>query len=84
MKDRRLLLVGRADPTGEGAYNDELGLVRAKAIREILIGAGVDAARIDIASLGERGARGDTEDQASGYDRRVDVIVLDGPHVPRR
>lgn len=82
MTDRRILLVGRADPSGANAYNDELGLKRAEAIRKILVDNGIAPQRIDLASRGETGAKGDTAEQSSGYDRRVDIVVRGGVHAP--
>jgi peptidoglycan-associated lipoprotein len=82
MRERSIQLVGRADPRGSDAYNEELGGRRAQAIRKILIENGIAEARIEIASEGERGAKGDTAEYASGFDRRVDLIVRGGVHVP--
>jgi outer membrane protein OmpA-like peptidoglycan-associated protein len=84
MQDRTLLLVGRADPAGSNAYNDELGMKRAEAIKQILIDNGIRADRIEVISEGKRGALGDTPDYSRGYDRRVDVIVKGGTHLPDR
>ncbi len=82
MRDRTLLLVGRADPAGTDAYNDELGMKRANAIKQILIENGIAESRITVATEGERAARGDTADQSAGYDRRVDIVVKGGVHAP--
>jgi outer membrane protein OmpA-like peptidoglycan-associated protein len=84
MRSRKLLLVGRADPSGADTYNDKLGLERANAIKQILIDAGISADRIDVASVGEKGAFGDTSEYSSGFDRRVDILVLGGAHAPAR
>lgn len=82
MRERTLLLVGRADPRGSDGYNEQLGSKRADAIKKILVENGIAASRIEIATEGERGAHGDTADTSSGHDRRVDVIVKGGTHAP--
>ena len=41
MRSRGVLLVGRADPRGSTAYNDDLGQRRADQIRVFLVGAGL-------------------------------------------
>lgn len=82
MKERTLELVGRADPEGSEGHNEELGMKRAEAIKQILIENGLDAGRISVASAGEKDAKGDTADQSSGHDRRVDIVVKGGAHSP--
>jgi outer membrane protein OmpA-like peptidoglycan-associated protein len=84
MKDRKLLLVGRADPAGTADYNDELGMKRALAIKQILMDAGIAEGRLEIATEGKRGALGDDPAYARGYDRRVDVVVKGGTHLPEK
>lgn len=82
MRQRTLRLVGRADPRGSDGYNAKLGLKRAEAIRQLLIENGIADGRIQIVSEGERGAKGDSEETAAGYDRRVDVVIEGGTHLP--
>jgi outer membrane protein OmpA-like peptidoglycan-associated protein len=82
MRDRSVRLVGRADPAGTDAYNEQLGMKRANAIRQILIDNGIGESRIEVVTEGARDAKGDTPDQSSGYDRRVDVVIEGGRHVP--
>jgi len=79
---RKVLLVGRADPRGGSSYNQELGADRAERIKQLLVADGLAAERIAIASKGESGAKGDQPDFSYGYDRRVDVIVQGGVHTP--
>jgi OOP family OmpA-OmpF porin len=81
-----LSIVGRADSRGRSAYNADLGLRRAEAVKELLVGAGVSESRIAISSLGAGGAVGGDRDQdaySHGYDRRVDVVLLGVVHAPR-
>jgi peptidoglycan-associated lipoprotein len=94
MENRRVLLVGRADPRGSDAYNMALGERRAKSIMDVLVASGLSADRIAIATDGKRGAKGErpvtVEGQVDptmphftyGYDRRVDIIVTGGAHHP--
>jgi outer membrane protein OmpA-like peptidoglycan-associated protein len=85
MRERKLVLVGRADPRGTDAYNARLGMKRAETIKQILIENGIAADRIDIVSEGESAAVGGAGNDATysyGYDRRVDVIVRGGAHAP--
>lgn len=82
MKDKKVLLIGRADAQGADTYNKDLGAKRAAHIRELLIKGGLDASRIEVDTEGETGAVGHTPDYSPGYDRRVDVIVKGGAHAP--
>ena len=94
LENRRVLLVGRADPRGSDAYNMALGERRAQGIKDFLVSSGLAASRIDITTDGKRGAKGEqpvvVEGQVDptmptfdyGYDRRVDVIVTGGAHHP--
>lgn len=50
---QRIVLDGHADSTGDAAYNVNLSLRRALAVRERLISLGVDGDRIVVASFGE-------------------------------
>jgi peptidoglycan-associated lipoprotein len=82
MRERTITLVGRADPQGSDAYNEQLGMKRALAIKAHLIENGIVEGRIQVLSEGERAATGDTPDYSAGHDRRVDVIVRGGTHGP--
>jgi outer membrane protein OmpA-like peptidoglycan-associated protein len=55
-KGRELRLVGRTDPLGPDAYNQQLGKSRAAAVSEYLRDQGVRAPRVEIESKGEQGA----------------------------
>jgi outer membrane protein OmpA-like peptidoglycan-associated protein len=83
-KNHDVLLVGRADARGASEYNQALGQRRAERVKQILVDAGVDAARIHTASSGESAAVGDERRYSHGYDRRVDVGLLGMTHAPRR
>jgi OOP family OmpA-OmpF porin len=83
MLDKKVALVGRADPRGSDDYNIQLGLRRAQAIRDFLIQSGLAPDRIvALDSKGKREAKGYSPDYSFGYDRRVDVGVEGDVHVP--
>ena len=52
-KSSKLLVEGNCDEFGTDEYNHALGLKRAKAVKSLLISAGVDASKIDTVSYGE-------------------------------
>jgi outer membrane protein OmpA-like peptidoglycan-associated protein len=68
---KRIELTGRADPRGSEEYNEKLGLHRAERVKRYLVANGVDASRIDTASLGKTDAKPAPEDWAK--DRRVQI-----------
>jgi len=49
----KLLVEGNCDEFGTDEYNHALGLKRAKAVKTLLISAGIDASKIDTVSYGE-------------------------------
>ncbi len=49
----RIRIVGHADDRGSDEYNLALGMRRATAAKEYLVRLGVEAGRIEVASLGE-------------------------------
>ena len=72
--DQSLLLVGHCDPRGDSAYNTALGMRRARAVREFLVEAGVDAGRLFAESEGEnRTVSGSPGEYWK--DRRVEFLV---------
>ena len=79
LKNDDLVLVGRADPRGTVAYNDALGMRRAKAIATYFEQAGVDTKRIETTSRGERDAVG-TDEASWATDRRTDMLRIEMAH----
>lgn len=65
------LVVGYADTRGNPTLNRALGLRRARAIRKVLIGHGVDARKILVA------VPRDQEGSASLIRQRADIYVYD-------
>lgn len=72
LKDRKLILVGHADPRGEFEYNMVLGGQRADSVKQYVLDKGLDSQRVSTSSRGEMEARG-TDESSWAADRRVDV-----------
>jgi len=72
-------ITGHTDNVGEDAANLSLGLSRAEAIRAILVGNGVDVARISIDSKGEAqpATTNETED-GRHRNRRTVLRIVNG------
>lgn len=75
-KERSIEIVGHADINGSSARNMKLSLARAERIRDILEAHGVDPARMQVRSVGERAALGYLSRYSNGFDRRVDVTLV--------
>ena len=73
--DDRVVVEGRADSSGPAGHNAELASQRADAVRNHLIGRGVDPDRIVVAVYGENGARRRPE----AHDRRAVVYTTKAP-----
>lgn len=67
-----VVLVGHTDSVGTEAYNEKLGLSRAKQVAGYLIDKGVDKKKIKFSSRGKSGAK----DEPYPEDRRVDINLL--------
>jgi outer membrane protein OmpA-like peptidoglycan-associated protein len=71
-----VVVTGHTDTMGAARANHALGLKRAAAVRNLLIKAGLDAARIEVTSLGETDPLVPTKDEtAEPRNRRVDITV---------
>lgn len=77
LKTRRvpeITVIGHTDRVGTVAANDALSLKRAQAVRQILVEAGIDSARMEIAGRGEREPLVATPDEvAEPRNRRVEL-----------
>jgi outer membrane protein OmpA-like peptidoglycan-associated protein len=70
------MVVGHTDTVGTPASNYELGLRRATIVRDLLIGAGLDASTIEATSHGEGNLLVPTpDDTAEPRNRRVEIVV---------
>lgn len=76
----RIAITGHADERGSIEYNLALGMRRAQAAKDFLVNYGIDANRMEIASLGEQQPldQGQTED-AFARNRRDEFTVTSGP-----
>jgi outer membrane protein OmpA-like peptidoglycan-associated protein len=71
-----VVVTGHTDTTGTHQANFALGQKRASAVRNLLIAAGLDAAEIEVSSLGETDLLVRTaDDTAEPRNRRVDISV---------
>jgi len=74
----RLRITGHTDSTGNAAYNEELSMNRANAIKQALADRGIDAARLQTLGMGEKQpvASNDTQ-EGQALNRRVELVRLD-------
>lgn len=71
-----ILVIGHSDSVGGLSYNDKLSLARAERVREMMIGMGIPADRIQAAGRGKRELLVPTEDNVSeARNRRVEINV---------
>lgn len=71
-----VVVTGHTDTMGTSRANYELGLKRASAVRTLLVAGGLDAAQIEVSSLGETDLLVRTSDNAAEpRNRRVDIAV---------
>jgi len=71
-----IAVVGHSDRFGDETYNNRLALRRARAIRDAIVNAGIDAASIDVTSHGENDPLVPTADNVrEPRNRRVEVFV---------
>jgi outer membrane protein OmpA-like peptidoglycan-associated protein len=71
-----IVVIGHTDTVGGLAYNDKLSLARAERMREMLVGMGIPADRIQAAGRGKRELLVPTEDNVSeARNRRVEINV---------
>ena len=78
LDDATLTVIGRTDARGSAPYDDQLGLYRANAVRDYLLGLGVAGAKLAAESRGAQDAQG--RDEATwALDRNVEVRITGGP-----
>lgn len=74
LQERRVQLVGHADPRGSAEYNFALGKHRADSVKTALVSLGMPAAKLATESRGKLDAMG--RDEASwAKDRRVEASL---------
>jgi outer membrane protein OmpA-like peptidoglycan-associated protein len=71
-----LAVTGHTDRAGSQAYNQALGLQRARAVQRELEAMGIEGSRISIRSQGEDQTLVDTVDgQREAQNRRVEIVI---------
>ena len=71
-----IVVIGHTDTVGSLPFNDKLSLARAERLREMLVGLGLPAERIEAAGRGKRELLVPTEDNISEpRNRRVEINV---------
>ena len=75
----RIQITGHTDERGSSEYNLALGLRRAAELKAYLVANGIDAARIDISSMGEeRPAAQGSSEAAWALNRRAEFVQVTG------
>jgi len=71
-----IVVIGHTDTVGSLSFNDKLSLQRAERLREMLVGLGIPADRIQAAGRGKRELMVPTEENVSeARNRRVEISV---------
>ena len=71
-----IVVIGHTDTTGSSAFNFELGLKRANAVRDILVEAGLYAPPVEVMTLGETDLLVPTSDEVpEPRNRRAEIVV---------
>ena len=68
----KIRITGHCDERGSDDYNITLGMKRATAAKEYLVRAGIDAARIDVSSLGREKPMDASSNEAAWAKNRRD------------
>ena len=75
MENVRVRLDGFADERGDADYNQELSRLRAEAVRDVLVAAGVSETRIEVNAHGESDSPDDSIDSYA-LERRVSLTLF--------
>lgn len=76
--DETVSITGHTDDSGTAGFNMGLGMARAKHIRNILVGKGIESSRISVDSKGETEPVANNATQEGSRQNRRVVIVLSG------
>ena len=72
----RIRVTGHCDERGSDEYNIALGMRRANAAKDYLVRAGIDASRVDVASLGREDPIDPGHDETAwAKNRRAHFVV---------
>jgi OmpA-OmpF porin, OOP family len=75
-RDGTISVVGHTDRAGSEAYNDALGLARARTVAEALVARGVSRDRLNISGRGERAPIVDTPDGMPEARNRISEVAV--------
>ena len=75
METVHIRLDGFADERGDASYNQELSRLRAEAVRDVLVAAGVGAERIEVNAHGESDSPDDSVDSYA-LERKVSLTLF--------
>jgi OOP family OmpA-OmpF porin len=76
-RQNQIVIEGYADSSGAENTNKSLSLLRAKAVYNFLLTAGIDKNRLHFTGFGTLNAQGDNETQhGRKNNRRAEIIVL--------
>jgi outer membrane protein OmpA-like peptidoglycan-associated protein len=79
--DKKMVVEGHTDDRGSDAVNQPLSLSRAAAVRDYLVGRGVDSARISAIGLGSSHALLDNSSAENrANNRRVEIVITPTAH----
>ena len=82
-KDIRVTLSGHADRRGEDTYNQALSEMRVQEVRDALVDAGIELARISVSAHGEsQPLLTEQSFENDFFDRRVDLRLHTGQSLP--
>jgi len=74
--DRNIVIEGHTDSSGSADYNQQLSARRAEAVRQALVGRGVEQSRIEITALGEEYPIATNQSVAGRQlNRRVELVL---------
>lgn len=76
--DARIVVTGHADERGPAAYNERLGQKRAQAVADWLVEAGIERARLEVRSAGEREPLNREHNEAAWRQNRRVEFRVDG------
>ncbi|WP_408600328.1 OmpA family protein [Pseudomonas sp. PLMAX] len=77
LQERRLLVVGHSDATGNAEYNQKLSERRARTVGKVLMQAGIPATAIYYQGAGSSRPIADNSDPfVRGQNRRVEIVEL--------
>jgi peptidoglycan-associated lipoprotein len=75
----RIRITGACDERGSDQYNEALGERRAAAVEKYLTGKGIDVARLDQVSNGEKDPVDSGSDEAAwARNRRAEFVIVSG------